>query len=74
MIQASCPTGFVQEPSTKNCFQIVLESHNWADSSCRCNQLFGSTLAVIDNAATDSIVNGQLKALNPSSEPFMTDL
>lgn len=60
-----CPAGYVLEPFTGNCFQVVLEALNWADSGAKCAAM-GGTLAVIDSAATDLFVSTILAALAPA--------
>jgi hypothetical protein len=61
----NCPSGFVSQTGTKNCFKVVLEAHNWADSRARCPEIHPKAhLTTVLNSGTDQFIIGQLKALD----------
>jgi len=53
----ACPIGFVRQPQSDYCFQLVIEPHNWESGRSKCVSLgLGSHLAVIDDFASDNFV------------------
>jgi len=61
LLPKTCPEGFVLQPGTNHCFRVVLEGLNWNASRSLCSGLdSGSYLAVIDDAAMNDFVVGQL--------------